>query len=434
MFVQDIRSFFSVGAKTAAASAAPSSAQKRKPIVLDDSDNEDDNRKNGTNEGKAKSTSKTDGSKSKKRRVIYSSDEDEPKESKSSKDPVATVSSKLAKMKAIDVSSAFGSEPIKRVEKEKKPSQLKNLDVFDADTDDMELMNVDEEILTSSAKKKDSNKKDVKVKEEIKSPVKDKTPLKTKNNKTPEKVKQEQKSPDTIKAEKKTPIKKEKRDESKDKKDRKKDSDDERSTKKKKATPSSNKKPKQTHDDNELEDSMYDADQEKHEKRRAAAMLYKQFQKRAGPSNPGSKEIPKGTPNCLEGLAFILTGVFESMEREEAAAVIKDLGGRVTSAISKKTNYVVAGEESGPAKLAKAEDMNIPVISEDDLLDLIREKSGLPTLKKKKVKEEMKSPQKEEKQPTKEVKKEKRNHSPTKHESPKKTKVEEKKVTQQGIT
>lgn len=377
---------------------------------------------NGSNDVKAKSSSGSAGSISKKRRVIYSSEEDEPKESKAARDPVATVSKKLSKLKAVDVSSAFGSGPVKRVEKEKKPNQLKNVDVFDADTDEMELMSVDEELLSPSTKKKTSSKKDVKVKEEVKSPAKAKAPLKTKNNKTPEKVK----SPDTIKAEKKTPIKKEKRDESKEKVDSKKDSGDDRSAKKKKDktdTPSSNKKPKKTRDESELDNSMFDEDQEKHEKRRAAAMLYKQFQKRAGPSDPGSKEIPKGTPNCLEGLAFILTGVFESMERDEAAAVIKDLGGRVTSAISKKTNYVVAGEESGPAKLAKAEDMNIPIISEDDLLDLIREKSGQPTLKKK-VKQEVKSPRKES---SKEVKKDKRTHSPAKHESPKKVKVEDKK-------
>lgn len=91
----------------------------------------------------------------------------------------------------------------------------------------------------------------------------------------------------------------------------------------------------------------------------------------------------QGAPNCLAGLNFVLTGVFESLERDEAGAIIKDLGGKVTTALSKKTNYMVVGDEAGPAKLAKAEDMGTIILSEDGLLDLIREKSGIPIEKKK---------------------------------------------------
>lgn len=418
-----------MGAK-AAAPAAPSSAKKRKPVVLDDSDNEDGTRRNGSN-GKKKSPSK-DASKSKKRRVIYSSDEDKPK---TSKDKNNTVSSKVAKLKAVDVSNAFGSGPIKRVEKEKKSKNPKDLDVFDADTDDMELMKVDEELLSPKTKKKDSSKNEIKVNVEMKSPVKGKPVLKSKNIKTPEKVKTEQKSPQKVKTEKKTPIKKEKPspDESKERSSKKKDSDDSSKKKTTNSTPVSNKKAKKSPDETmDLDQSVYDVDEEKHEKRRAAAMLYKQFQKRAGPSAPGSKEIPKGKSNCLAGLAFVLTGVYESMERDEASAVIKSFGGRVTSALSRKTNYIIAGDESGPAKLAKAEELNITILNEDDLLDLIREKSGMPTLKKK-VKEEKTSPVKKEKKSPMEDKKEKRVHSPVKHESPKKQKVEDKSVKTEGI-
>lgn len=143
----------------------------------------------------------------------------------------------------------------------------------------------------------------------------------------------------------------------------------------------------------------------RHERKQAAAMLYKQFQKRTGPANPGSKEIPKvgfifiqmhsfinlnapysiypfqGEPNCLAGLTFVLTGVFDSLEREEAADLIKDLGGKTTTSLSKKTNYMVVGEECGPAKMAKAEELGTTILSEDSLLDLIREKSGIPVKK-----------------------------------------------------
>lgn len=390
---------------------------------MDDSDSDDGKKVNGSNVEKTKSSSK-ESSKSKKRRVIYSSDEDEPK---ASNDKNSTVSSKVSKLKAVNVGSAFGSQPIKRVEKEKKPKKKAEKDVFDADTDDMDLMNVDEELLSPNSTKPSSSKTEVKVKAEKQSPVKEKPILKNKNNKTPEKVKTEKKSPEAVKVEKKTPIKKEKQSpqESTEK--------ETSATKKKQSKPasSSSKKPSKPADDDEvmdLDQSVFDTDQEKHERRRAAAMLYKQFQKRAGPSNPGSKEIPKGTPNCLAGLAFVLTGIYESMEREEAEAVIKSMGGRVTSALSGKTNYMVSGEDSGPAKLAKAEDMKIPIISEDDLLDLIREKSGMPTLQKKtQIKEEKdtKSPNKADKKTRKET--------PTDHESPKKPKLDKISIKLEGM-
>lgn len=389
---------------------------------MDDSDQEDGKKVNGSSTESKSGSAKKD-SKAKKRRVIYSSDEDEPKPLKETN---STVSSKIAKLKAVNVSNAFGSAPIKRVEKEKKPKKLIEQDVFDADTDDMELMKVDEEILSPKSKKRDSSKKDIKVKVERQTSEEEKVDTK-KNHKTPEKVKtekikSEKKSPEKVKTEKKTPIKEEKQSPN-DSKDKNSKTNGESSSKRqKKDTPPSKKKPKKQIDEADLDRSVYDPDQEKHEKRRAAAQLYHQFQKRAGPSNPGSKEIPKGKKDCLAGLAFVLTGVYESMERDEAIAVIKDFGGRVTSALSGKTNYMVAGEESGPAKLQKAEDLGVTILSEDDLFDLIREKSGLPTLKQKsKVKEEVKSPIKQQK------KSEKRTHSPVKHDTPTKVKVEDKK-------
>lgn len=438
-YQQDIRSFFSVGNKTAP--VAPNSTKKRKPIALNESD--DDTPRNGSSATNAKSPL-TKASVTKKRRVIYSSDEDEPKATKAPKDANSTVSSKLSKLKAVNVSSAFGSAPIKRIEKEKKPKKS----VFDADTDEMELMEVDEELLTSKAKNGSIKKE---IKEEKLTPVKEKV-LKSKNDKTPEKKKIDKTSPLKVKTEKTTPHKTETKTTEKqekhspteliEKSSDKKRTDDHESKRRQKDTPTSNKKKKKESLDEsvDLDRSVYDPDQEKHEKRRAAAMLYKQFQKRAGPSNPGSKEIPKGKPNCLAGLAFVLTGVFESMERDEAAAVIKEYGGRVTSALSGKTNYMVAGDESGPSKLAKAEELNVTILSEDDLLDLIREKSGIPTLKKKsddqkdspKHEKQSKTPTKADNKSHKKVENEKRIQSPAKHEPEKKVKVEEKPVASQG--
>ena len=66
----------------------------------------------------------------------------------------------------------------------------------------------------------------------------------------------------------------------------------------------------------------------------------------------------------------MLTGSFERFTREEAKALIESHGGRVTGSVSKKTDYLVAGENAG-SKRAKAETLQIPILTEQELLDRI---------------------------------------------------------------
>ncbi len=75
--------------------------------------------------------------------------------------------------------------------------------------------------------------------------------------------------------------------------------------------------------------------------------------------------------NKLLGLTFVLTGTLPTMSRDEASAIIKKMGGKVSGSVSKKTSYVVAGEEAG-SKLVKAKDLGIPVIDEDTLLNMCK--------------------------------------------------------------
>ena len=65
----------------------------------------------------------------------------------------------------------------------------------------------------------------------------------------------------------------------------------------------------------------------------------------------------QGEENCLEGLTFVITGVLESIEREEAADLIQRYGGKVTQSVSKKTSYIVVGRDAGESKLSKVKDL-----------------------------------------------------------------------------
>lgn len=75
----------------------------------------------------------------------------------------------------------------------------------------------------------------------------------------------------------------------------------------------------------------------------------------------------------LSGKTFLISGVFADYSREQLTELIESHGGKMLSSISAKLNYLVAGDKMGPSKLAKAEKLNVPIISERELLEMIKE-------------------------------------------------------------
>ncbi|RZM25470.1 MAG: NAD-dependent DNA ligase LigA, partial [Pedobacter sp.] len=74
----------------------------------------------------------------------------------------------------------------------------------------------------------------------------------------------------------------------------------------------------------------------------------------------------------LTGKTFVISGVFENYSREELKDLIESNGGKILSGISAKLNYLLAGDNMGPAKLEKAKKLNVPLISEGDLFNMLK--------------------------------------------------------------
>lgn len=333
------------------------SKPKRKANSLNSSDDE-------------KFTVKTNDSK-KKRRIIDSDDEDEKSKKISSK-------VKEKKLVEVDVFKMFGSEPVKRKD---RPKVAKPIDVS-SDViclDEVEKLEHDLSLLADDVEKKESAKKSPPHLEKKETPPK-KSPIKKE-----------------IKCEIKSPLK---RDLSPKKEQQPSVKEEFVSPNKKVklSKPASSKKEKKPKISKE---TTAEEDEARHERKQVATMMYQKFKNRASVLNHGCKEIPKGNADCLKGFQFVISGVLESMEREEAVELVKSCGGNVVSALSKKVTHLIVGEEPGPAKLAKADDMGIIQITEDDLLELIREKSGLKVScpVKQEVQEKTKNSPRKEKRP-----------------------------------
>ncbi|MFA9391802.1 MAG: NAD-dependent DNA ligase LigA [Prolixibacteraceae bacterium] len=84
-----------------------------------------------------------------------------------------------------------------------------------------------------------------------------------------------------------------------------------------------------------------------------------------------SDEELEGTSEKLSGLSIIISGTFEKHSREDLKKMIEQHGGKNVGSISKNTNYLLAGENIGPAKLEKVHKLGIPMLTEDEFLEMI---------------------------------------------------------------
>ena len=80
----------------------------------------------------------------------------------------------------------------------------------------------------------------------------------------------------------------------------------------------------------------------------------------------------EGESEQFAGMTFVITGTLPNMERKQAAELIERNGGKVSGSVSKKTTYLLAGDNAG-SKLTKAEALGVNVISEEKLLEMIKE-------------------------------------------------------------
>ena len=84
-----------------------------------------------------------------------------------------------------------------------------------------------------------------------------------------------------------------------------------------------------------------------------------------------TEELNENSDNRFENMVFVLTGGLENYSRKEAEEIIEKFGGKTSSSVSKKTSYVLAGEDSG-SKLTKAQVLGVTVITEQEFINMIK--------------------------------------------------------------
>ena len=88
------------------------------------------------------------------------------------------------------------------------------------------------------------------------------------------------------------------------------------------------------------------------------------------------KESNNTVNDILFKKSFVISGVFETQSRDDLKKIIESNSGKVSSSISSKTDYLLGGKNIGPSKLVKVKKLQIPIISEDDLMNMLGQIKG----------------------------------------------------------
>ena len=113
-------------------------------------------------------------------------------------------------------------------------------------------------------------------------------------------------------------------------------------------------------------------------------------------------DVPKGTPNCLAGKTFLITGTLEGFDRKEATSLIEQYGGNMEKTLKKTLDYVVLGVKAGPKKLDQIKEWKLKTLDQKGLYDLIKDSSSAGGAKKRAAEPAAKA---EAKKPAKRAKK-----------------------------
>lgn len=90
-----------------------------------------------------------------------------------------------------------------------------------------------------------------------------------------------------------------------------------------------------------------------------------------GPKALGTRPEPVGAPNCLNGLAFVCTGEYDTLSRDQIKTIVMRYGGRITGAVSGKTDYLCIGRDPGESKTTKAKSLGTKLLDEDAFYKLV---------------------------------------------------------------
>ena len=106
--------------------------------------------------------------------------------------------------------------------------------------------------------------------------------------------------------------------------------------------------------------------------------IFRSLLERQGPQNLGGRQWPSPVASALEGKRFVLTGILETITRDQLKKLLQDSGARVLTTYSKRLDYLVVGRDSGPSKVRKAQEDGVETLDEEECYNYLCQKLGHP--------------------------------------------------------